>query len=161
MLRFLIPHLRTSIGKNIGNYPKNTLGLRRRTPKIELNCIMELTELLKKIRSSFVIDDNVQFVAQPFVFDLGNDKLVLIDFLGTFALPEKYFEDVNVWTHEFIEKTILDKILELEKTSEPYICFDDRCVSIFHFLAGLTTGSGWDDENLTPDMLWERVLARA
>jgi hypothetical protein len=118
---------------------------------------MRLINIFGKVKSLFIIDDNVEFVAQPFVFQLGCDKLVLIDYVGTFAMPEKYFENMNGWTHEFIEKTIREEIFEIDDTSEPYICLDDRCVGIFHILAGLTTGSGWNNEILTPEMLWERV----
>jgi hypothetical protein len=32
-------------------------------------------------------------------------------------------------------------------------------VTVFHLLAGLTTGSGWDDEDLTPEELWEKMRA--
>ena len=114
-----------------------------------------LIELLAKARSYFVVDDDVLSVEQPFTYEYGKDRMVLIDFIGTFVMPASHFESMDVWTHEFIEKTIIKKMRNMEEATNLCICFDDRCVTVFHLLSGLTTGSGWDDEDLTPDMLWE------
>jgi len=79
--------------------------------------------------------------------------------VGFFVLPRERNESLDVWIHEFIEKTVTEEIIELNEAQDYAICFRDRCVSIFHVLTGLTTGSGWDDEELTPDQFWEKIHA--
>ena len=119
-----------------------------------------LTSIVTEFINYFVVDDDILSVEQPFTYDFGMDRMVLLDCVGIFLMPEKHFESLNVWTHEFIEKTISEKIISMDETDDFCICLDDRCVTVFHLLTGLTTGSGWDEEDLTPEMFWERMRNR-
>ena len=66
----------------------------------------------------FVLEENILSIEQPFVFEFGDDKMVLMENVGTFILPQRLFERVDVWVHEFVEQTLIKKILELDGASE-------------------------------------------
>lgn len=105
-------------------------------------------------------EDNVLSVEQPLSFEYGKDQMVVIDFLGFFVLPDEHYERLDVWIHELIEKTVTERVMELDESGEYAICFNDYCVSVFHIITGLSTGSGWDDEELTPEQFWEKLQDR-
>ena len=119
--------------------------------------VRTLARLVETVTHYLVGEDDVLSVEQPLTFEYGKDRIILMDYLGFFVLPRKHYENLNVWIHEFIEKTVTEEIIELNEVSDYAIRFGDRCVSIFHILTGLTTGSGWDDKELTPDQFWEKI----
>ncbi len=116
-----------------------------------------VTKLFEAAAHYLVGEDNVLSIEQPVTFEYGRDRMVVMDYVGFFVLPGEHYERLDVWIHELIEKTVTEKVMELDESREYAICFDDHCVSIFHVLTGLTTGSGWDDEELTSEQFWEKL----
>lgn len=102
-------------------------------------------------------ENNMISVEQPISFEYGKDKMVVVDYLGFFVLPDKYYETTDVWVHELIEKTVTEEVMELDESGQYAICFQDYCVSIFHIVTSLSTGSGWDEEELSPEQFWEKL----
>jgi len=118
-----------------------------------------VSRLLEAASRFLVGEDEVLSVEQPVTYEYGRDRMVVVEYLGFFVLPRERYEDLDAWIHEFIEKTLTEEVTELDGVHDYAISFSDRCVSIFHVLTGLTTGSGWDDEELTPDQFWEKIHA--
>lgn len=116
-----------------------------------------VTRFLEAANRFLVGEDEVLSVEQPVTYEHGRDRMVVVEYLGFFVLPRERYDDLDAWIHEFIEKTLTEEVTELDGVHDYAISFSDRCVSIFHVLTGLTTGSGWDDEELTPDQFWKKI----
>jgi hypothetical protein len=119
--------------------------------------VKTVSNLFEAAAHYLVGEDNVLSIEQPVSFEYGKDRMITMDYVGFFVLPGEHYENLDVWIHEFIEKTVTEEVMELDEAQEYAICFGDRCVSIFHVLTGLTTGSGWDDDELTTEEFWEKL----